>query len=166
MKGHQLDLFEQVAAAEVHASAAGPAEPMVTIHVSIRAKRQEPRATYRFPAGQHDLERWDTVDPAAAQHYNVQLIPGGPFMSSVQACQNGVHTDCRSGNHDGCPFRPGRTHEHGLAIGAEFLERRDEHGHWRVVCDEYDRAIQLLPRHVWFCACECHVDLFADESGR
>lgn len=134
-------------------------EPMVTIMVSIRRTCREPRATYRFPDGQHNMEDWSTVDPAQAAHYSVRLLDHGPYMLSVQSCQSGAHTHCRNGEHERCPFKPGGVHENGSVLGVEYLQRRDEEGFWRVAYDEHGRGIRLLPTHVWFCSCDCHTDL-------
>lgn len=139
-------------------------EDLVTIHVNFmnKGKYQLPRATYVMPTGQHDMERWDLVEPAEAQHYSVRLIEHGPFLNSLQACQYGTHTHCRAGEHKACPFQPGKTHEHGSVLGREYLEHRDERGHWRPMHDETGRAIRLLPEHVWYCACDCHTPVTAE----
>lgn len=129
--------------------AASDAAPSVTIHISYHTKRREPRATYVLPTGECPLENWWYVKADQAKHYSVQLIEGGPFMSSVQACQWGRHHSCETGRHGDCPPKP-------WAVSGDLLEHRDEQGYWRPVYDEAGRAMLVLPVHVWRCSCICH----------
>lgn len=158
----QLELFDEVDF---------ETEPMVSIYVSYHTHYRVPRAEYRFPTGQHDRERWDlfTSKPREAKHHTVRLIDHGPTMLSVDACQYGLHTECRNDNHKGCPFNPGRTHGDGrnrITTGT-VIEHRDEHGYWRPVEDESAPGrpyLYLLPFHVWQCACDCHHDLLSEAA--
>ena len=76
-------------------------------------------------------------------------VPGGPPLLRWLGCEYDASGWCTNGRHEMCAHRWGGPQHDGVPIPAGYLTRRDG----TIVA-----GVQLLPMHVWRCACPCHTN--------